>query len=74
MKERKERLVSQRKYVKSKGVICPHCKKTNISADSPEIDGDIVWVNVSCANCEATWTDIYELTGYDNLETPIEEK
>jgi hypothetical protein len=65
--------LSQQKYVKSKGSICPNCRSKNISADGPEIDGEIVWVNVSCQDCEACWTDIYNLIGYDSLETLIEE-
>jgi len=58
--------LTQKQYVAEGGSICPVCRGADIVADHPEIDGAQVWVNVECP-CGAYWTDVYELTGYDNL-------
>lgn len=73
-KTKTKKPLSQKAYVKSKGIICPHCKGNSVSVDHPEVDGQIVFVGVECPECSSTWEDVYELTGYDNLETPIEDE
>lgn len=73
-KTKKKKPLSQKAYVKASGCICPACRKSNVSADHPEIDGSVVWVNVSCQDCDAQWTDVYELTGYSNLEVSDEDE
>lgn len=51
------------------GAACPACGSEEIIGDEgPEIDGPHAWQEMSCLQCNATWIDTYELTGFMNLE------
>ena len=67
----KKEIMSSDRYVNNLGLICPVCGSEDISfdADAPELDGSMIFVNINCHNpeCKATWTDVFKLTGYDNL-------
>lgn len=56
--------MSQRRYVKCGGICCPFCGGGNIEGGPVEIDGGDAWQEITCADCEADWTDHYTLTGY----------
>ena len=64
--------LTNKQYVLAGGGTCPSCRGSDISGDSIEVDGTICWQPVSCGDCGANWTDVYKLTGYDNLETNTE--
>ncbi len=59
-------------YVAHKGALCPVCHGSDRTGHEVEYDhGDkLVMRGVSCNNpdCEASWSECYELSGYDNLE------
>lgn len=57
-------------YVKHKGAICPVCRSRDITRDAIEVDENHCYQLVSCLNpdCEASWSECYELSGYDKLE------
>ena len=47
---------------------CPNCESENIIGDSFDPDGyHSAYRNCDCSDCGATWTEIYEVAGYDNL-------
>ena len=58
----------EQEYLENSGGKCPVCNSDDINADSVELDGSQGYGNVDCAECGATWTDIYKLAGIDNLE------
>ena len=41
---------------------CPLCGSDAITADCIEADAATAWSIVSCADCGASWQDIYTLT------------
>ncbi len=57
-------------YAQCNGAICPVCRGRDMTGDSVDIDGRQAFQQVTCNNpdCEASWTDCYELSGYDNLD------
>lgn len=57
-------------YVQRGGCRCPACGDERIEGDPVEIMGGSAYQDVTCTECGATWTDVYELTGYTNLEIP----
>jgi transposase-like protein len=59
---------SVRYYVERYGQMCPACDSGSISGNNINVDGDLVTQNVSCSDCLATWKDLYQLTGYADLE------
>ena len=67
MNEKSQPLTAEQKeaYLKDSGK-CPRCKSTDITGDSIEVDGDSAWQNVSCSECNETWTDVYTLSYIDD--------
>ncbi len=59
-------------YVVYKGTICPVCYEFDMTGHEVEYShrNKLVTRGVSCNNpdCEASWSECYELSGYDNLE------
>lgn len=72
MKDMKKEITmpkTDRQYIKTSGQQCPSCEAHEVTTvDHVETDGGSAWQEVKCDSCEATWQDIYKLTGYDNLE------
>jgi hypothetical protein len=62
--------MSDSQYVARKGTRCPVCGSDHLNSESVEADGKDGWANVSCADCGATWSDSWQLTGYFDLDTP----
>lgn len=62
------------KYTDNGGVICPNCESTNLSGTEVDIDGGIATRTVMCLDCDANWTDLYELKGYRYLDIPDTEE
>jgi len=55
-------------YVKLGGVRCPICGSGDIEGGDGEFDAGTCGQEISCLNCQSTWTDTYTLDGYLNLE------
>lgn len=53
-------------YVVRKGMICPYCELSDLTASGIQMDGFNVFEEVSCVSCGKSWTDIYKL--YDLVE------
>ena len=50
------------------GTSCPNCEDDDIEGDAIDIDDGFATQGMWCNNCEATWTDVYKLQGYRDLE------
>lgn len=58
-------------YVKVKGYKCPVCESQNLTTHGNVECGDGgATDSIECLSCNATWTDVYVLTGYSKLEVP----
>ena len=61
--------LTDEQYIKASGLQCPTCQRYEVtSVGHVETDNGSAWQEVSCDYCKATWKDIYQLTGYDNLK------
>jgi len=49
---------------------CPFCKSAQIEGDSLEVEGDAVYQDVRCLECEAQWQDEYHLKNARVLYPP----
>jgi transposase-like protein len=59
------------KYMRSGGIRCPNCDSDQIEGDGPfEADADWVSHKIRCRDCEASWDDIFTLTGLANFDAP----
>lgn len=56
-----------KEYTESNGVKClnPNCNNEDLHGSSLEADGGVVTQNITCPECEWTWTDVYALQGVD---------
>ena len=62
--------LTEREYLLHQGLVCPSCgcDQPNSLGD-PDFDGPFVIDPIICPECDATWRDVYQLIGYDNLQT-----
>ena len=61
--------LTSEQYCVYNGQHCPSCKSSNIfSGDLDWNDGGQVTQAVSCSDCRMNWTDVYDLSGYTDLE------
>ena len=51
----------QRWYLDKKGSQCPFCESDAIEGGSLQVDGDTVWQQINCIECDAVWDDVYYL-------------
>jgi len=58
-------MMTDEEYVQTGGNKCPYCKSVNVESSSGGADGSYAWADCSCADCPASWTDVYELTGFN---------
>ncbi len=63
--------LTQKQYMKNRGIRCPACDTSKVeTTDNGQLNAGGGVQGCMCVTCGATWTDIYTLTGYDNLEVP----
>ena len=63
-------VMSDKEYRSSDRPRCPVCRDVRVEwvEESPEvIDIATIHANMRCWICNATWTEVYSLAGYDNL-------
>lgn len=63
-----DKITTSEEYARTGGVCCPVCGEHAIEGGPIEIDAGGAWQNITCTECESTWTDQYNLCGYDMLE------
>lgn len=44
---------------------CPNCGSGDISGGHFEGDGDTVWQNIICDDCDTTWVEYYTFAGWE---------
>ena len=49
---------------------CPACGDWQTEGGSVSIEEGLALQQVSCLNCNATWRDVYVLSGFDDLDLP----
>jgi len=50
-------------YLEGGGGRCPACGSEDITGGSVEIEGGHAHQEVDCVDCDATWRDVYTLSG-----------
>ena len=65
-------LMTPEAYVQHSGGGCPACRSGQMEGDSFDAEAAQVWQRIRCLACGASWTDIYRLQGYEDLELPDE--
>jgi hypothetical protein len=55
-------------YAESLGTRCPVCGSDMLEGWDFTTDDGIASQEVNCTECNASWRDVFTLTGYDNLE------
>ena len=59
------------KYCREGGTKCPFCASDDIEGTQVEIDAGYASQEVSCPNCSASWTDVYQLVDLNITELPL---
>lgn len=59
-------------YAATGGHVCPACAGRDLASGRIAIPGGVQYLTrqAACENCGATWTAVYELTGYEGLVAP----
>ena len=61
-------LMTPEAYVKHYGGCCPACRSGQIAGDRFDSEAAQVWQRLRCLACGASWTDVYRLQGYEDLD------
>jgi len=68
MKEKPIKPLTSRQYLNEyDGAICPLCFSKNIESRSVNMDGTIGTADVECNVCGSSWTDIWVVKKYSEL-------
>jgi hypothetical protein len=59
-------------YLESGGDVCPVCGSHDLDAHRLEVDGSQAWGRVECGSCGASWSDVFKLVGYEDLQVSDE--
>jgi len=63
-----DKTLTSDEYVGKLGLRCPHCHSDSISGGEVNIDAGTATQEVTCDDCDAEWLDVYNLTGYADLQ------
>ena len=61
--------MSDKEYIKNKGLKCPSCRSGDITTLNKEMEDDGFYVSTECEKCGASWKEHYRLSGYTDFET-----
>jgi DNA-directed RNA polymerase subunit RPC12/RpoP len=56
------------KYLKQRGVRCPHCDSYELQTRMGDRQDDYIIVQVTCGDCGREWKDEYKLTGVFDVD------
>jgi hypothetical protein len=62
--------LTNQEYLETSGLRCPNCEKDGIEGSSITVAQGFVWQDCRCNICNAEWTDMYKLAGYEHLTIP----
>jgi len=54
----------QTDYFASGANVCPHCSSHEITGGQFDADGLQAWRKVSCDDCGKTWTELFDMVGF----------
>ena len=58
--------MSPEAYVHACGGCCPVCRSGQIVGERFDAEAAQVWQRLRCLDCEAVWTAVYALQGYED--------
>jgi len=58
----------ENKYITDGGSRCPSCGSIELDPGEKDSDSNYVRQHIECNDCDASWIDVYTLTGIDKLE------
>ena len=62
-------MMTNDEYVKHEGLSCPSCGGPDVTACGyAQMGTDKIRSSARCPDCGSSWTDIYVLVGFENLE------
>ena len=59
---------AEKEYVKNGSGKCPACGSDDVVRWEATVNGTTMRQEVCCGECDANWTDVYKLSGFDNFE------
>ena len=60
---------TQKQYLKEEGQFCPFCNSSEVESEGLQADGGNAWAECTCNACGESWTDQYQLTGFNPTES-----
>lgn len=63
-------MMTVEEYLEANGLLCPACKEASVETIAYielGVHGDGAYQDCKCDACGATWTDVYQLTSFDNF-------
>ena len=61
--------ITEKEYKRRGGQCCPVCRVVNEAEGGPlEVQGSLVYQEMNCLSCGATWADWYKIDGYNELK------
>jgi hypothetical protein len=63
------RVLKPHAYALHGGLHCPACRSPQVSGEHINIEEGKAYQEMSCLTCPATWTDVYQLQRYVDLDT-----
>jgi hypothetical protein len=63
-------MLTSDEYAERSGLCCPSCHGDSLYSGPFYTRDDMrVAIDVKCGDCYAEWSDVYDLIGYEDLET-----
>lgn len=59
-------------YVGRRGLVCPVCNSTDVTATEVYVEAGEATQDASCGDCLAEWKDNYHLVGYTLVSDGVE--
>lgn len=57
---------ADKKYIRNSH-LCPQCGSSNISANTPQVEENMIFVGVDCMDCNSGWIDEYNLVKHEMI-------
>lgn len=67
-------VLTDAQYLSRSAAVCPVCKSHNISSEDVDCNEGSGTSNCQCHTCGAYWTDMWRVTGFDNLNEGMSKK
>lgn len=64
--------MTQKEYIKRKGLHCPNCESSELLCNGIENDYAGMFQDIECEKCGSTWIEHYALVGYQEFDPNTE--